>query len=159
MKKMAWALAVAMLLALPAAAQANDGEVRQGVMLRAFEDLGADTPTQAAVLWGRGVAQRNGALQYAMLSQALKKDYVNALTNSFPNWVTGVSSPWVDAYALELLRYEHDDTATARMSFETATSDGPYQRYQATLRLIKEPPYWRIDRVDEDKELSVYTGW
>jgi hypothetical protein len=57
-----------------------------------------DTPDEIANNWARGVMSRNGALQYALLCDELKKKMLPDFI-SF-QWVTGVSSPWIDKFEI-----------------------------------------------------------
>jgi len=54
------------------------------------------TPEQTAKTYAEAVRTRNGAAQYAMLSPELKKQKYESYESM--NWVTGVSSPWVESY-------------------------------------------------------------
>lgn len=158
MKKMVCWLALLGLLAVPVAARVSDESVRARLMTEALDSVGACTPVQAVVLWGRGLRNRNAALQYAMMTTELKEKYTKALAKNFPNWVTGVSSPWVESYALESLKRDGEDAAVAIVSFQTETSTGPAERYMAELSLVKQDGYWRIADVDGDEGLRAYTG-
>lgn len=57
-----------------------------------------DTPEEVANNWAKGVMSRNGALQYALLCDDLKKKMLPDFV-SF-DWVTGASSPWIDHYQI-----------------------------------------------------------
>ena len=50
---------------------------------------------QAAEYWAQSLAQRNGALRFALLSDSLRAKYEQDYANG--NWVIGCSSPWVDS--------------------------------------------------------------
>lgn len=56
------------------------------------------TPEEVANNWAKGVMSRNGALQYALLCDDLKKKMLPDFV-SF-DWVTGASSPWIDHYQI-----------------------------------------------------------
>ena len=43
--------------------------------------------------------------------------------------------------------------------FSTKTSAGPAGDYNATITVEKEGDYWRITKINADKELYVYTGF
>jgi hypothetical protein len=51
---------------------------------------------EAIKLWAQSVKNRNGAVQYALLSPELQSQTAKAYEDM--NWVTGLSSPWVDSY-------------------------------------------------------------
>jgi len=50
----------------------------------------------AVETWAEGVKSRNGALQYAVMTPALKAEKYAYFAHV--NWSTGVSSPWIDSY-------------------------------------------------------------
>lgn len=81
-----------------------------------------DTPEEIANNWAKGVMSRNGALQYALLCDELKKktlpDYV-----SF-NWVTGTSSPWIDKYQITNKEKQKNDTWKFTIEFHYTDSTG-----------------------------------
>lgn len=65
--------------------------------IRRLEELLAPEAPRAAVeTWAEGVKQRNGALQYAVMAAALKKETYAYFAGL--NWSTGTSSPWVESY-------------------------------------------------------------
>jgi hypothetical protein len=58
--------------------------------------LVAKTPEEAVNTWVKEVKDRNGAAQYAVLTDALRAK-VEKQMKAY-NWVTGGSSPWLDTY-------------------------------------------------------------
>lgn len=79
------------------------------------------TAQEAALTWGKGVQTRNGALQFAILSPDLqtkmKADYVAM------NWVTGVSSPWVERYKITH-QMQQDEGWEFEIEYQMMTSTG-----------------------------------
>jgi len=88
MKRYIWIFALVVVAALliyflwgcaSKAASANDecamANAKAELFQRAIDEFGALTPDDAALLWGKGVKERNGALQYAVMSNELKKLY------------------------------------------------------------------------------------
>ena len=66
---------------------------------QALNEFGARNQEQAAEIWARGFKYRNGVMQYSVLCDDLKKDWIIKMgepTNSF--WIIGVSSPWLGDY-------------------------------------------------------------
>lgn len=84
--------------------------------------LAPAAPAEAVEKWARGVKERNGALQYAVLSPELKEKDRPGFESC--GWVTGTSSPWVDRYetSKETMR---DGAWEFEISFELASSTGP----------------------------------
>jgi hypothetical protein len=60
------------------------------------EALAPKDPMDAVATWAEGVKSRNGALQYAVMTPALKAEKYPYFAHV--NWSTGVSSPWIDSY-------------------------------------------------------------
>ncbi|MDD2422404.1 MAG: copper amine oxidase N-terminal domain-containing protein [Heliobacteriaceae bacterium] len=86
-------------------------------------ELAPNTPREAAEKWAKGVKERNGALQYAVLSPELKEQSF-ADYESY-GWVTGTSSPWVVRYEITKETKTGEDTWEYEIKFESATSTGP----------------------------------
>lgn len=80
------------------------------------------TPGEAVEKWARGVKERNGALQYAVLAPELKEQSINTYKSC--GWVTGTSSPWVDRYQIAG-ENQTPDGWEYQVKFETMTSTGP----------------------------------
>ena len=80
-----------------------------------------ETAEDAALTWAKGVQTRNGALQFAVLSPELqtkmKADYVAM------NWVTGVSSPWVESYKITR-QAQQDQGWEFEIEYQMMTSTG-----------------------------------
>jgi hypothetical protein len=90
---LAAATALLGLSAVPAAAaQSGNDAMRIGQLESALAPKDAD---QAAEDWAQSLAQRNGALRFALLSDSLRAKYEQDYANG--NWVIGCSSPWVDS--------------------------------------------------------------
>lgn len=133
----------------------SDAAIRSELLQEAVDYMGACSPEQAAQLWAQGVQKRNGAMQYAAMDEALKKSYSEKLNESAPNWVTGMSSPWVQSYDIQLSS-QKKDAATAQVILHTETSTGPYEDLNALLELRIEDGFWRISNIDAEEDLSPY---
>jgi hypothetical protein len=87
------------------------------------EAVAANTPREAVETWAKGIKERNGALQYAILSPELreqKRDFYESC-----RWVTGVSSPWIKDYHIVSERRTADDTWIYDVKYSWETSSGP----------------------------------
>lgn len=143
-----------------AASEAMDKyAVRSQLLKEATNSVGSCDADSAAQTWAQGVKQRNGALQYAVMTRQLKEAYASDLETTFPNWVTGISSPWVDSFKVLSIRETKDDVFTAKLQFVTATSTGPYESYNAVLTIVNEDGFWRVDQVQTEPGLLPYTGF
>ncbi|MBC7106737.1 MAG: copper amine oxidase N-terminal domain-containing protein [Firmicutes bacterium] len=76
---------------------------------------------EAVVLWAEGVKARNGALQFAVMAPQLRE--VRRPEFEACGWVTGVSSPWVEDFAIVGDR-EVDGGRELEVRFDLATSTG-----------------------------------
>jgi hypothetical protein len=134
-------------------------EIRSQLLMEALNADCTCQPDMPAELWASGLQKRSGALQYAAMTKALKAEYAKQLDKTFPNWVTGMSSPWIDSYKVSSLKEADEDVYEARVQFVTATSTGPFKTYQAVLTIKQEGMCWKISKIVADKELSAYTGF
>ncbi len=140
-----------------AMSQTNDYEVRSELLMQAMDSVGACNPQDAAQVWASGLKMRSAALQYAALDKALKAKYAAQLDKSTPNWVTGVSSPWVESYKIVSTETPGKDCSIIHLKFSTETSTGPYKEYAAALTICREDNFWRITSISADEGLYPYT--
>lgn len=100
-------------------------EARLELMKKALDKFGAVTPNSAAQFWAEGVKTRNGALQYAVLCDDLKKKFEEQVKQDKNySWVTGVSSPWVTKYEITQVKKLSDEVGEYTVKFYWATSAG-----------------------------------
>jgi hypothetical protein len=83
----------------------------------------------------------------------LKAEYAKQLEINAPNWVTGVSSPWVESYAITKTESPGEDSRIIQLIFSTVTSTGPAGDYTATLVLARDGCFWRITQITADDGL------
>lgn len=140
-----------------AAKDANMYELRSRLLMQAMDDVGVCTPEEAALVWAKGLYMRSAALQYSVMSDELKKEYAQKLENNAPNWVTGVSSPWVESYKITGIETKNKDRII-KLLFSTLASAGPAGDYMAMLTVSPEGGFWRIKRISADSGLYPYTG-
>jgi hypothetical protein len=144
---------------LAAMEQVNKYEVRSYLLMRAMGSVGACSASDAARVWAEGLAHRSGAQQYAVMTAALKDKYAHDLESTFQNWVTGGSSPWVQRYEIAEDGKAGEDGQGFRLRFFMESSAGPGGVYGARLTVVKDGDFWRIAKVEQDKELYAYTGF
>lgn len=138
--------------------EVNKYEVRSELLMQSTNYVGVCRPEDAPKVWAQGLMMRSAAMQYSVMSSKLKTEYAKQLDYTFPNWVTGMSSPWISGY--EIKKYEQiDDSFIYYLVFSTATSTGPAGNYNAVLIASKEDNFWRIINIKTDKELFAYTGF
>lgn len=134
-------------------------ETRSKLLMESLNSVGVATPKAAAEIWAQGVKKRNGALQYAAMTQKLRSEYEKQLSKNSPNWVTGMSSPWISAYQITEKQNTDKNQPVFEIVFSTATSTGAAGNYKATLTVIKEGEFWRVSKISADKGLAPYTSF
>lgn len=136
----------------------NACETKSVLLMEAMRYVGSCTPEDAAKTWAEGLKQRSAALQYAVMSDMLKTEYAKRLETTAPNWVTGMSSPWVDSYTIKL-EDGNAKSKVAELVFTLATSTGTAGKYTASLLLTLENGFWRVSGISMDEALYPYTGF
>jgi len=157
-----WLLAALLLAgcAVPAVAvQEGDDAIKVRLLMDAMDEVGVCRPEQAVDVWARGLMERSAAMQYAVMTVSLREKYVESLSKNAPNWVTGLSSPWVSGYTVEQVREPAPDRRVYTLSVNTETSTGPAGKYRAVLSVREEDGFWRISGISADDGLSLYTGF
>lgn len=134
-------------------------EIRSDMLMKAMNFVGSCEPDAAAQTWAEGLKQRSAAMQYAVMSKSLKASYAQQLESTYPNWVTGVSSPWIGQYALVSRQQTDANNYTYRIRFATELSTGPVGNYDAVLTITRDGGYWRVIQVEADPALDMYTGF
>lgn len=99
-------------------------------------------------LWAEGVKNRNGVLQYVVLSKALKEEFIKSLADNL-SWVTGASSPWVESYKIDKQKI-NSDLWKYNVVFTATTSANDKYIWNATLTVGKEDGKWRIVNLEKD---------
>ncbi len=135
-----------------------DDAVRARLLTEAMDYVGVCTPEAAADTWVQGLMMRSAAMQYAVMDTDLRESYAQALTETAPNWVTGVSSPWINAYEITAQNQTAPDTAELTLRIDTQTSTGPMPPMTATLTIVQRGDFWRITAIRGDEGLQAYTG-
>ena len=143
---------------LPVFTSSNDDcDVKSLLLLQAIDEVGSCNPEAAARTWASGLEKRSAALQYVVMSKELKGKYFGQLKKASPNWVTGVSSQWVNSYEITSVEHMGDKTSIFTLKFLLATSTGPAGEYSAVLTIEKQGDYWRIVKISADEQLYPYT--
>lgn len=137
--------------------QPDDFEVRSRLLMEAMNDVGVCCPEDASEIFAEGLKNRSAALQYAVMNARLKNEYARQLSKTAPNWVTGISSPYVSAYKMVSKETVSSVLQRITLRFSMATSTGPAGEAQAVLHIAKEGSYWRIIKIDADEALFPYT--
>jgi hypothetical protein len=133
--------------------------VRNQLLLEALNHVGVCDPESAATVWAEGLKLRNAAMQYSVMNSKLRTKYAAQLETTFPNWVTGVSSPFIERYEILKVTPLGETRAEIVLEFTTATSTGVADRLMATLTVEQEGPFWHITNIAADDGLFVYTGF
>lgn len=125
----------------------------------AIDEFGAILPEQAAYLWAKGVKNRNGALQYAVLDNRLKEAYSENVEKEHPSWVTGWSSPWVENYDIVKIQKKNPNTCSIDVRFDMKSSAGREGSHNAHLLVMKRDSYWVVINITMDEFLKGLTGY
>ena len=140
-----------------AVAQADKYEVRNDLLLQAMDHVGVCTADAAVQVWVDGMRNRNGAMQYSVMSPNLKKEYLSQLEKYNQYWVTGVSSPWVESY--KITKTQIGDTQSVfQLTIFTATSAGPAEDLHAEVTVDRQDDFWLITKIAADEGLKPYMG-
>lgn len=129
---------------------------RLSLFQKALDEFGAISPEQAANLWAKGVKNRNGALQYAVMDNKLKEKFSNILEKERQSWVTGGSSPWVETYKIFSSEKKDETTYEIIVRFKMMTSYADMGSYNANLLIEKEDNYWGIKNIEMESLLKKY---
>jgi hypothetical protein len=138
-------------------AEVDKYEVRSRLLIEAMEQVGVCNPQAVIEVWMQGLIKRSAALQYSVMSEKLKATYAMQLEESAPNWVTGISSPWIDSYKIVKVQSNRRNSYVVKLEISTVTSTGPAGRYNAVLAIEKKGDFWQITKLSFDQELYVYT--
>lgn len=109
------------------------------------------TPDEAAELWAKGVKERNGVFQYAVLNKGLKEQFKKKAEER-GSWVTGFSSPWVESYKVTKKKV-NESTWQYKIVFKAVTSAPDTYNWNATLIIGKENNKWRIIDIQKDFDI------
>lgn len=104
--------------------------------------IAPQSANEAVQTWAKAVKMRNGAVQFAVLSQELQEQTKGKFEEQ--NWVTGLSSPWVDKYSI-LKKSKMDKGIEAyTVEFRLATSTGYAGSVKAFLTIENLNGKWLI---------------
>ncbi|MGL5742945.1 MAG: hypothetical protein ACRCXC_10630 [Legionella sp.] len=77
---------------------------------------------EVADLFAKANKDRNGAVQFMLFSDQLKRKY----KNRWPYWVSGVSSPWITSYTIKKAA-QSKNSWRFRITYQWATAAGAFQ--------------------------------
>ncbi len=97
--------------------------------------LAPKTAESAAYSWAEAIKTRNGAWQYAIMSEELRQQYLEQFEES--NWVTGFSSPWVEKYQVTRESEDEQGNVMFKVKFDWYTSGGYEYSNTGTLTVSK----------------------
>jgi len=101
------------------------------------------TVEDAVKMYAEAVENRNGAIQYALMSDELREKRYDELKEL--GFVTGTSSPWVDSYEIERLGENY-----YKIVFVLKTSvPTDLVIWTVNLKLMQDGDYWRISSIEE----------
>jgi hypothetical protein len=114
---------------------------------KALNEFGATSPEQALDMWVNGFKNRNGVMQYSVLCDGLKKDWIKRMgdpTNSY--WIIGGSSPWLGDYTvIKSKKLNSSYKVTVKLHW---VASGNYNDYEEkTLTIVKVNNKWCIKEI------------
>lgn len=122
----------------PAPGQVNPYKTRSELLMEATWYTGVFTPEEAANVWAKGLEMRSAAMQYTVMTDALKQDYAGQLDALRSNWVTGMSSPSVVNHTLSEIKKTDKTHTEIVIKLEVAATASPSDFYNAKLWLVRE---------------------
>jgi hypothetical protein len=137
---------------------ADNLEVKSSMLRDAMDYVGVCSAHEAANVWAQGIKLRNAAMQYAMMTKTLKEQYTKQWEETAPEWVTGVSSPWISKYQIMDARIT-EEQGIISIGFTAETSTGKLETLEAKLTIVPENSFWRITDISMDKGLFPYAGF
>jgi len=124
---------------------------QQIVLLR--KAIAPTSPEEAVEQWAKGMKERNGALQYAVLSPELKKEQYSNYERC--GWITGVSSPWIEEYKILSESKTGDGTWTYEIQFSLKTSTGPAGTFVTKVAVKQYEQNWYVAQIlNQDSLIS-----
>ncbi|MEH7504167.1 hypothetical protein V7152_19495 [Neobacillus drentensis] len=108
---------------------------------------------EAVKTWAKAVKLRNGAVQFAVLSPDLQKQTKGTFEEL--NWVTGLSSPWVDKYPILKRSKTDKEVWVYTVEFRLATSTGYAGSVRAYLTIENLNEKWVITGIKSDGSNSL----
>lgn len=100
-----------------------------------------DTPDEIADNWAKGVMSRNGALQYALLCDGLRKKTLPGF-EAF-DWITGTSSPWIDKFEIINKEEQNDTSWKYTIIFHYTDSTGS-SKYSTSSIVVEKKPIGQV---------------
>lgn len=125
--------------------QIQDNNESQRVS-RLEDALAPATPYETVQMWAKGVKMRNGALQFALYSPELKKQYYDEFTSN--GWSTGTSSPWVTEFTIKELQKGSDGEYSYEAGFMLATSTGSAGSDKKVVKIGQQGERWFITGIE-----------
>ncbi len=145
------------------AANVSDKEsqlnTRVKLLEEAMQNVGVCSHGEAVTVWTKGLIKRSAAMQYSVMDDSLKKEYAKSLQKTAPNWVTGVSSPWVSGCTVSEISKSEGGQFIYTLTVYTQSSAGSGGEYTAVLAIKQNGDFWQIGGICTDEELFAYTGF
>ncbi|MEQ8175010.1 MAG: hypothetical protein ABRQ26_08040 [Syntrophomonadaceae bacterium] len=134
----------------------NENDQLQERRIQLLEDaLAPKTADGVAYSWAQAVKTRNGAWQYALMNDILRRQYLKEFEET--NWVTGFSSPWVEKYKVSRQSVDEKGSVNFQINFDWYTSSGYAYSNTAILVATRYDPgqvneRWLISFLDFEYE-------
>lgn len=96
--------------------------------------------------YAKAVKDRNGAIQYALLSNDLRDNKYEHFKDY--NFVTGVSSPWISSYDIKKME---DNSFKITFNLATSVPNDKITPSFANIKVVQEGLFWRISDLDTNQ--------
>lgn len=129
---------------------AGIGGGSSSIQTSAVGSAAQDPVIQVAEDWAKAVKDRDGKVQYALMTPELQKTVYDEFSGL--NWSTGTSSPWVEDYTVQ-----KTDTG-AEVVFNYATSTGSAGSYRQELTFREQDGALKISGISDPVKVDAQAG-
>lgn len=109
------------------------------------EALAAESPKEAVQTFAKGLKNRNGALQYAMMSKKMREEIGNNYAAN--RWQTGSSSPWYASITVNEGVHNEDGTWLFELHGVLTDSTNQQEDRHFSIKALKENNRWVVEEV------------
>ncbi len=124
----------------------------------AYKNVGVRRKSDAVKVWVKGLVERNAAIQYSVMNNALKKQYSKELEKTAPNWVTGARDTKVSDYSVTDISGFEGELYIYSLDIYVNDKSGE-KKYIAVLAIKQNNGFWQVESVFTDEELLIHTGF
>ncbi|PUA36980.1 hypothetical protein C8Z91_22855 [Paenibacillus elgii] len=109
------------------------------------EAVAADSPKEAVQTFAKGLKNRNGALQYAVMSKKMREEIGNEYAAN--RWQTGSSSPWYASITANEGVQNDDGTWLFELHGVLTDSTNQQEDWRFSFKALKENSRWVVEEL------------